>query len=172
LGVGRHIEVAARHGEVGFVRAQQREALGRSIGRDRGEPDRAALSGEALRQRLNEPLIVAVRRANRDPQGLRPQRIIKRARRGHEHEYSDKQDQKREPLSLLAKPRGSVQVLGQACIHRLFRLRRLYVVSVVMSVVMARCRMAASIYGVFKRRGTGSHGNQVYVIKFTRKAQA
>jgi len=75
LGVGRHIEVAARHREVGFIRAQQRETLGRSIGRDRDEPDRGALLRKGLGQRLNKLLIVAARRADRDAQGLRPQRI-------------------------------------------------------------------------------------------------
>ena len=100
--IGRHIEVGARHREVGLVGAEQREAFGRPGGRDRREPDRASLLREGLRQRLDQLLVVAVRRADRDAQDFRPQGKVKRARRGDEDEYSGKQDEKRKPISLLA----------------------------------------------------------------------
>ena len=95
LGIGRHVEIAARHREIGFGRGQQRKALGRAIGRDRGKPDRVVLPGEGLRQQLNELLIVASRRAHRDAQGLRPQREIQSACGRDENKYPGKQDEQR-----------------------------------------------------------------------------
>ena len=74
LGIGRHFQIAARNREVGLLRRQQRDAFGRALGRDRLQPDRAAVAGKGLRQRLHQFLVVASGRADRDPQGHRPQR--------------------------------------------------------------------------------------------------
>ena len=47
------------------------------FGGDRREPNRAAVAGKGLRQRLDQLLVVASGRADRDPQGDRPQHIDK-----------------------------------------------------------------------------------------------
>ena len=76
LGIRRHVEVAARHREIGLAGSQQRDAFGRAFGRDRRQPDRTALAGKGLRQRLDQFLVVAAGRSDGNPQGDRPQRRI------------------------------------------------------------------------------------------------
>ena len=110
LRIARHVEIAARHREVGLVGAEQREAFGRPAGRDRREPDRHALLREGLRQGLDQLLVVAVGRADRDAQGFRPQGEVKRGRSGNENKYSCNQDEKRKPIPLFARLRRRVRL--------------------------------------------------------------
>jgi hypothetical protein len=64
-----HFEVAADDGEIGLAFAEQGGACRRAIGLHRAQPDLAALLVvEGLRQRLHHLEVVAVGRADRDPE--------------------------------------------------------------------------------------------------------
>ena len=90
MGIGRHIQIAARYSEIGLGCGQQRKTLRRAIRRDGGKPDRTSLPGKGLRQRLDQFLIVASRGAYCNTQGLRPQGEIEGAGRRDENKYSSK----------------------------------------------------------------------------------
>ena len=70
---------------------------------NRREPDRTLVARKGLRQRLDQFLIVAARRADRDLQGYRPQRPIHSARRrGKQQQPGGKHQQRGDPA--LAAP--------------------------------------------------------------------
>ncbi|MEO6780239.1 MAG: hypothetical protein ABI407_04165, partial [Bradyrhizobium sp.] len=64
-------------------------------------------------QCLNQFLIVAARRAYRDPQGLGSQREIKRARRRDENEDAGKHHEKQKASALLAPQRRPAAISGR-----------------------------------------------------------
>ena len=95
MGIGRHVEVTARHREIGFVCAEPRKAIGGAVGRDHRKPDRAFVPGESLRQGLDQLLVVTAGRPNGDAQHFRAKRKIERACGGDENEDAGKQDEER-----------------------------------------------------------------------------
>ena len=100
LGIGRQVQVAARHRKIGLAGAEQRDALVALLGRDRRQPDRAALARKGLRHRLDQFLVLAAGRPDRNSQRRRPQHVIQRARGDAEHEHARGEDQKRIVLAL------------------------------------------------------------------------
>ena len=94
------VQIAARDRKVGLAGREQRDAFGRAFGRDRRQPHRAAVAGKGLRQRLDQFLVVAAGRADRDPQGDRLQDVIKRAGGDAEQENAGSQHQQRIVLRL------------------------------------------------------------------------
>ncbi len=103
FGIGRQVQIAARHRKVGFACGEQRDALGRARGCDRRQPYRAAVARKGLRHQLDQFLVVASGRADGDPQGDRPQQIVKPAGGGAEQENAGGEDQQRIVLSLPAR---------------------------------------------------------------------
>ena len=95
LGIGRHLQIATRHGEIGFARLKHRNAFGRSAGFADREPNRIAIAIERPRQRLDQLLIVAAFRSDCDPQDVRPQREIRRAGGRGEDQQAREQNQQR-----------------------------------------------------------------------------
>jgi len=76
LGIFRHVQIAANDGEVGPSVRERLCACARVLSLDRAQVDLAAGLEEGLAQGLNNPEIVAVGRANRDPQGDRAHREV------------------------------------------------------------------------------------------------
>ena len=70
------------------------------VGRDRRQPDRAAVARKGLRHQLDQLLVLASGRADGDPQGDRPQHIVKRAGGDAEQENARGEDQQRIAPSL------------------------------------------------------------------------
>ena len=68
-----HLLVGAADREIGLARAERGKAVDRTCGRDHGEADRGAFSGEGLRHRLDQLQVVAAGRTDRDPQRGRAQ---------------------------------------------------------------------------------------------------
>ncbi len=106
LGVGRHFQVATGNGEIGFFGREKRDAFGRPLGRDRLQPNRTSIAGKGLCQGLNQLLVVAPGRADCDPQGDRPKRVIQGARGRAEQQQACGQHQQRIILPLSAPKSG------------------------------------------------------------------
>ena len=93
-------EIAARDREVGFAGREQRDAFHRALGRNRRQPDRTAVAREVLRQRLDQFLVFAAGRSDRDPQRDRTQRVVEGACGEAEQENAGREDQQRIVLAL------------------------------------------------------------------------
>ena len=100
LGIRRQVQVAARHRKIGLAGAEQRDALLRSLGRDRRQPHRTALARKSLRHQLDEFLVLAAGRPDGNSQRRRPQHVIQRARGDAERQHARGEDQERVALSL------------------------------------------------------------------------
>ena len=100
LGIRRQVQVAARYRKIGLAGAEQRDALLRPLGRDRQQPHRAALARKGLRHQLDQLLVLAAGRPDRNSQRRRPQYVIQRARGEAERQHARGEDQKRVVLSL------------------------------------------------------------------------
>ena len=75
--------------------AEKPDALDRAGGRDHRQPDRASVAGKGLRQCLDQPLIVASRRAHGNTQGGRPPQQKGRAGNRREDQERGGNQQKR-----------------------------------------------------------------------------
>ena len=77
LRVLRHFEIAADDGEIRLAFGQRLRACAGAVGLQRAEANLTArLVVQRLRQRLDDPDVVAVGRPDRDPQGHRPHRKV------------------------------------------------------------------------------------------------
>jgi hypothetical protein len=94
LRILRHIEVAPDDGEVGLAFSEQTGARQRAIGLHRAQPDHAvSLVVEGLRQVLNDFEVVAVGRADGDPQGYRPHgKVIAGHQRADDGQHAGQRD--------------------------------------------------------------------------------
>ena len=106
LGVFRQVQIAARHGEVGLAGGEQRDAFGRPFRRDQRQPHRAVFARKRLGHELDQFLVFAAGRSDRDPQRGRPQHVIQRAGGDAECEHAGGKDKER-VAPLLAPPSGS-----------------------------------------------------------------
>ena len=74
FGAVGHFLVAARDRKIGLAGPQRGNAVDRARGRDHASAGPGFIAGEFLRQRLDQVLVVAARRPDRNAQGRRPQR--------------------------------------------------------------------------------------------------
>src|SRR6185312_6374624 len=93
-------------------------ALRRAIGRDWRQPDRTFLPGKRLRQCLNQFLVVAAGRADRDPQRLGSEREIKRGRRRYEDQDAGEQREEEEASALVPPQRRPAALSGRSAVVR------------------------------------------------------
>ena len=95
LRILRHIEVAPDDGKVGLAFSEQIGAGHRAIGLHRAQPDHAvSLVVEGLRQVLNDFEVVAVGRADGDPQGHGPHgKVIAGHQRTDDGQHAGQRDE-------------------------------------------------------------------------------
>ena len=95
LRILRHFEVAPDDGEIGLAVSEQAGARQRAIGLHRAQPDHAvSLVVEGLRQGLNDLEVVAVGRADGDPQGHGPHgKVIAGHQRTDDRQHASQRDE-------------------------------------------------------------------------------
>ena len=100
LRILRHFEVAPDDGEIGLAFAEQIGARQRAVGLYRAQPDQAvALVVEGLRQGLDDLEVVAVGRADGDPQRHRPHRkVIAGRQRADDGQHAGQRDECQPPF--------------------------------------------------------------------------
>ena len=111
LGIRRQVQVAARDREIGLAGGEQRDALRRPFRRDQRQPHRTVFARERLRHQLDQFLVFAAGRPDRNPQRRRPQHVIQRAGGDAEREHAGGKDQKR-IAPPLPPPSGSRIIVG------------------------------------------------------------
>ncbi len=89
------VQIAARNREIGLAGGEQRDAFRCSFRRDQRQPHRAVFTRKGLRHELDQFLVFAVCRPDRDPKRGWPQHVIQPAGSGGEREQAGGQNQKR-----------------------------------------------------------------------------